>query len=202
MYQAQSWGPLIELVKADLQPSARRDKARCCLPVACLFRCSRLLSGRVWVRGQDQDQTATVEAITELSSFASRATTSKSSVCSRSAYLEAFLDAGEVKLHRSELCSTAAGHTSHMLPDRGSCPPQTTVKERYKALNAAIAAIHESQSGWTVPDATLRANLKACSRKAAGSGATIPRAADFRASAVLFACCKACSVGKVVAYGP
>ena len=29
-YQAQSWGPLIELVKADLQPNARRDKARCC----------------------------------------------------------------------------------------------------------------------------------------------------------------------------
>ena len=37
---------------------------------------------------------------------------------------------------------------------------QTTVKERYKALNAAIGAIHESQSGWTIPDATLRANLK------------------------------------------
>ena len=27
-YQALSWGPLIELVKADLQPDARRDKAR------------------------------------------------------------------------------------------------------------------------------------------------------------------------------
>jgi len=27
-YQAQSWGPLIELLKADLQPNARRDKAR------------------------------------------------------------------------------------------------------------------------------------------------------------------------------
>ena len=26
-YQALSWGPLIELVKADLQPSARKDKA-------------------------------------------------------------------------------------------------------------------------------------------------------------------------------
>lgn len=39
-------------------------------------------------------------------------------------------------------------------------PVQATVKERYKALNTAITAIHESQSGWTVPDATLRANLK------------------------------------------
>ena len=38
---------------------------------------------------------------------------------------------------------------------------QATVKERCKALNGAIVAIHESQSGWTVPDATLRANLKA-----------------------------------------
>ena len=44
-------------------------------------------------------------------------------------------------------------------------PPQTTVKERYKALNAAIGAIHESQSGWTIPDATLRANLKARMRR-------------------------------------
>ncbi len=38
---------------------------------------------------------------------------------------------------------------------------QATVKERFKTLNGSIAAIHESQSGWTVPDATLRANLKA-----------------------------------------
>lgn len=43
----------------------------------------------------------------------------------------------------------------------GLAPLQASVKERCKAVSAAVAAIHESQSSWAVPDATLRTNLRA-----------------------------------------
>jgi Exo70 exocyst complex subunit len=40
-------------------------------------------------------------------------------------------------------------------------PPQPALlKDKAKGLNAAIEALHESQSQWTIPDPTLRMNMK------------------------------------------
>ncbi|KAK9812710.1 hypothetical protein WJX72_002444 [[Myrmecia] bisecta] len=37
---------------------------------------------------------------------------------------------------------------------------KASIKEKFKALNTAISALHESQSQWTIPDPLLRANMK------------------------------------------
>jgi hypothetical protein len=38
--------------------------------------------------------------------------------------------------------------------------PQAVVKERYRAISSALAAMEAEQSGWTIPDGVLRANLR------------------------------------------
>lgn len=40
------------------------------------------------------------------------------------------------------------------------CTGQEKIKDQFRAINGALRAVQESQSGWTVADAALRKHLR------------------------------------------
>ena len=49
----------------------------------------------------------------------------------------------------------------HLKTDLADHIAQASLKERWRFVNNELEALHELQSQWTIPDATLRRNMKA-----------------------------------------